>query len=219
MATTGFGQEEAGLGGDDVTLRGRVDLAQTAQLFQPAQAAKRPTYDQEERKTHRRRSNPHPSSAKRLQGRPRSDGVRTDGKNAWGISVQQECGPWVSGSHLSRCFTVRFFPSPFFFFCCFVLCLWRTHGAVITLLKYLYIYSNHSLWSLASPGVFLSWCAGAESTVFTVIIQLESFVPQNDNRKDSKENPEAPAHSQTHQTGVIFDIKKKLHFSSNPYWC
>lgn len=42
-----------------------------------------------------------------------------------------------------------------------------------------------------------SWCAGAESTVFTSIIQLESFVPQNDKRKDSKENPAAPAHSQT----------------------
>lgn len=33
MVTTGFGQEEAGLGDDDVTLHGRVDLAQSAQPY------------------------------------------------------------------------------------------------------------------------------------------------------------------------------------------
>lgn len=33
MGTTGFGQEEAGLGDDDVTLRGRVHLAQNAQPY------------------------------------------------------------------------------------------------------------------------------------------------------------------------------------------
>lgn len=33
MVTTGFGQEEAGLGDDDVILHVRVDLGQTAQPY------------------------------------------------------------------------------------------------------------------------------------------------------------------------------------------
>lgn len=50
MVTTGFGQEEAGLGDDDVTLHGRVDLAQSAQPYRSFpnlhKPLKHPTHNQ-----------------------------------------------------------------------------------------------------------------------------------------------------------------------------